>query len=85
MTNYQLQLNNDKTEMIQLHLNNDKSEMIPISTKTILFHSDSISHSINLEGSEIIFANTVPNLGLRLYPNLSFQQNISSVSRICCL
>ena len=85
MTNYQLQLNNDKTEMIQLHLNNDKSEMILISTKTILFHSDSISQSINLEGSDIIVVNTVRNLGVRLDRTLSFQQKISSVSRICCL
>ena len=85
MTNYQLQLNNDKTEMIQLHLNNDKSEMILISTKTILFHSDSISQSINLEGSDIKLANTVCNLGVSVHPTLSFQQQISSDCHVCYL
>ena len=66
----------------QLHLNNDKTEMILIATKTVL-NSDSVPQSINLEGSDIKFANTVRNLGACLDPTLSFQQEISSICRIC--
>ena len=65
----------------QLQLNNDKTEMILIVTKTVL-NSDSVPQSINLEGSDIKFANTVRNLGVCLDPTLSFQQRISSVCRI---
>ncbi len=68
----------------QLQLNNDKTEMILIATKTVL-NSDSVPQSINLEGSDIKFANTVRNLGVCLDPTLSFQQQISSVCRICYL
>ena len=50
--------------------------MIHIATKTIL---TSVPQSINLEGSDIKFANTVRNLGVCLDPTLSFQQQISSV------
>ena len=56
----------------QLQLNNDKTEMILIATKTVL-NSDSVPQSINLEGSDIKFANTVLNLGVCLDPTLSFQ------------
>ena len=55
----------------QLQLNNDKTEMILIATKTVL-NSASVPQSINLEGSDIKFANTVRNLGVRLDPTLSF-------------
>ena len=65
----------------QLQLNNDKTEMILIATKTVL-NSDSVPQSINLEGSDIKFANTVRNLGVCLDSTLSFQQQISSVCRI---
>ena len=58
--------------------------MILIATKTVL-NSDSVPQSINLEGSDIKCANTVRNLGVCLDPTLSFQQQISSVSRICYL
>ena len=68
----------------QLQLNNDKKEMILIAAKTVL-NSDSVLQSINLEGSDIKFANTVRNLGVCLDPTLSFQQQISSVCRICYL
>ena len=68
----------------QLQLNSDKTEMILIATKTVL-NSDSVPQSINLEGSDIKFANTVRNLGACLDPTLSFQQQISSVCRICYL
>ena len=68
----------------QLQLNNDKTEMILIATKTVL-NSDSVPQSINLEGSDIKFANTVRNLDVCLDPTLSFQQQISSVCRICYL
>ena len=68
----------------QLQLNNDKTEMMLISTETVL-NSDSVPQSINLEGSDIKFANTVRNLGVSLDPTLSFQQQISSVCRICYL
>ena len=68
----------------QLQLNNDKTEMILIATKTVL-NSASVPQSINLEGSDIKFANTVRNLGVCLDPTLSFQQQISSVCRICYL
>ena len=68
----------------QLQLNNDKTEMILIATKTVL-NSDSVPQSINLEGSDIKFANTVRNLGVCLDPTLSFQQQISSVCRTCYL
>ena len=68
----------------QLQLNNDKTEMILIATKTVL-NSDSVPQSINLEGSHIKFANTVRNLGVCLDPTLSFQQQISSVCRVCYL
>ena len=72
MTNHQLQLNDDKTEMIL------------IATKTIL-HSDSVQQYINPEGSDIKFANTIRNLGVCLDPTLSFQQQISSICCICYL
>ena len=68
----------------QLQVNNDKTEMILTATKTVL-KSDSVPQSINLEGSDIKFANTVRNLGVRLDPTLSFQQQISSVCCICYL
>ena len=68
----------------QLQLNNDKTEMILIATKTVL-NTDSVPQSINLEGSDIKFANTVRNLGVCLDPTLSFQQQISSVCRSCYL
>ena len=68
----------------QLQLNNDKTEMILIATKTFL-NSDSVPQSINLEGSDIKFANTVRNLDVCLDPTLSFQQQISSFCRICYL
>ena len=68
----------------QLQLNNDKTEMILIATKTVL-NSDSVPQSINLEGSDIKFANTVRSLGVCLDPTLSFKQQISSVCRICYL
>ena len=54
----------------QLQLNNDKTEMIPVATKTVL-NSDSVPQSINLEGSGIKLANTVRNLGVCLDPTLS--------------
>ena len=50
----------------QLQLSNDKTEMILIATKTVL-NSDSVPQSINLEGSDIKFANTVRNLGVCYY------------------
>ena len=68
----------------QLQLNNDKTEMILTATKTVL-NSDSVPQSINLEGSDIKFANTVRNLGVCLDPTFSFRQEISSICRICCL
>ena len=52
--------------------------MILIATKTTL----TVPQSINLEGSDMKFANTVRNLGVRLDPALFFQQQISSVCRI---
>ena len=72
----------------QLQLNNDKTEMILISIKTVL-NSDSVPQSINLEGSDIKFAaNTVRNwprsVSVSSYSG-SFQQQISSVYRICYL
>ena len=72
MTNHQLQLNNDKTEMIL------------IATKTVL-NSDSVSQSVNLEGSDIKLAKTVRQTGVCLDPTLSFQQQVSSVCCICYL
>ena len=68
----------------KLQLNNDKTEVILIATKTVL-NSDSVLQSINLEGSDIKFANTVRNLDVCLDPALSFQQQISPVCRICYL
>ena len=54
--------------------------MIHIATKTIL---TSVPQSINLEGSDIKFANTVRNLGVCLDdPTLSFQQQINL---LCCV
>ena len=58
--------------------------MILIATKTVL-NSDSVPQSINLEGSDIKFTNTVRNLRVCLDPTISFQQQISSVCRICYL
>ena len=58
--------------------------MILIATKTVL-NSDSVPQSINLGGSDIKFANTVHNLGVRLDPTLSFQHHISTVCCICYL
>ena len=60
----------------QLQLNNDKMEMILTASKTIL-NSDSVPQSLNLEGSDIKLANTVRNLGVCLDPTLSFQQQVS--------
>ena len=68
----------------QLQLNNDKTEIILIATKTVL-NSDSVPQSINLEGSDIKLANSVCNLGVCLDPTLSFQQQISSLCHICYL
>ena len=68
----------------QMQLNNDKTEVILIATKTVL-NSDSVPQSINLEGSDIKFVNTVRSLGVCLDPTLSFQQQISSVCRVCYL
>ena len=68
----------------QLQLNSDKTEMVLIATKMVL-NSDSVLQSINLEGSDIKFANTVRKLGVCLDPTLSFQQQISSACRICYL
>ena len=65
-------------------MNNDKTEMILIAPKTVL-NFDSVPQSINLEGPDIKFANTVRNLGVCLDPTLSFQQQISSVCRTCYL
>ena len=72
MTNHQLQLNDDKTEMIL------------IATKTIL-NSECVPQLINLEGSGIKLANTVRNLSVCPDTSRSFQQQIPSVCRICCL
>ena len=55
----------------QMQLNNNKTEMILIASKTIL-NSDSVPQSINLEGSDIKLANAVRNLGIWLDPTLSF-------------
>ena len=49
------------------------------------FSTDSVPQSVNLEGSDIKFANTVRNLGVCLDPTLSYQQQISSVCHICNL
>ena len=54
----------------QLQLNNDKTEIILIATKTVL-NSDSVPQSINLEGSDIKLTNTVRNLGVCLDSTLS--------------
>ena len=42
----------------------------------------STTFTVNLEGSDIKLANSVRNLGVRLDPVLTFQQQISSVCRI---
>jgi hypothetical protein len=68
----------------QLQLNNDKTEMIVIAPKKFL-NSDSVPQSIKLAGCDIKLANTVRNLGVSLDRTLSFQQQISSVCRICYL
>ena len=70
MTNYQLQLNNHKTEMIS------------IATKTVL--NTDCSKSINLEGSDIKLANTVRILGVCLDPTLSSTANLLRC-RICAI
>ena len=62
----------------QLQLNTDKTKVILIATKTVL-NSDSVPQSINLEGSDTKFANTVHNLGVCCDSTLSFQQQISSI------
>ena len=49
------------------------------------FSTLTVPQSINLEGSDIKLANTVRNLDVCLDPTLSFQQQISSVCRICYL
>ena len=58
--------------------------MILIATKTIL-NSDSVPQSINLEGSDIKLANTLRNISVCPDTSLSFQRQIPSVCRICCL
>ena len=63
----------------QLQLNNDKTEMILIATKTVL-NSDSVPQSINLEGSDIKFSNTVCNLGVCLDPTLFPTANLLRLS-----
>ena len=68
----------------QLQLNNAKTEMILIATKTIL-NSECVPQLINLEGSGIKLANTVRNLSVCPDTSRSFQQQIPSVCRICCL
>jgi len=55
----------------QLQLNNDKTEMILIATKTTL----TVPQSINLEGSDMKFANTVRNLCVCLDPTLCLSNN----------
>ena len=61
----------------QLQLNNDKTERILIATKTVL-NSNSVPQSINLEGSDIKFANTVRNQCVGLDPILSIFNSKSS-------
>ena len=56
--------------------------MILTAAKTVL-SSDSVPQSINMEGSDIKLANTFRKLDVCLDPTLSFQQQISSVCRIC--
>ena len=63
----------------QLQLNNDKTEMILINTKTVL-NSDSVPQSINLEGSDIKFSNTIRNLGVCLDPTLFPTANLLRLS-----
>ena len=67
-----------------MQLNHDQTEMILIATKTVL-NSDSVPQFINLEVSDVKLADTVRNLGVSVHPSLSFQQQISSVCRICYL
>ena len=55
----------------QLQLNNDKTETILVATKTTL----TVPQSINLEGSDMKFANTVRNLCVCLDPTLSLSNN----------
>ena len=63
----------------QLQLNSDKTEMVLIATKMVL-NSDSVLQSINLEGSDIKFANTVRNLGVCLDPTLFPTANLLRLS-----
>ena len=61
----------------QLQLNNDKTEMILIATKTVI---NSFPQSMNLEGSDMTFANTVRNLGVCLDPTLFPTANLLRLS-----
>ena len=63
----------------QMQLNNDKTEMIFIASKTVL-SSDSVPQSIHLEGSDIKFANTVRSLGVCLDPTLFPTANLLCLS-----
>ena len=63
----------------QLRLNNDQTEIILSATKTVL-SSDSVPQSINLEGPDIKFANTVHNLGVCLDPTLCLTANLLHLS-----
>ena len=63
----------------QLQLNNDKTEMIVTASKTIL---NSVSQSINLEGCDIKLANTVRNLGVCLDSTLFPIANLLCLSHM---
>ena len=68
----------------KLHLNKDKVEMILIAPEKLL-SSGSAFQSIKLESCDIKLANTVHDLGVSLAPAVYFQQQISSLCRVCYL
>ena len=68
----------------KLKLNEDKSEMILITPPKLQNHI-SLPTSINLIDSTITLSQSARNLGVTLDQNLSFQQHVSNVCRICFL
>ena len=73
MTNYKLQLNRDKTEMMFIAPNKSLcSDSVP---STIMFD----------DGTAIQVSDTVRNLGVVLDKSLSFEQQVSAICRMCYL
>ena len=66
----------------KLKLNEDKTEMILIKPQKSS-SGTSLPSSVDLNGSPIVLASSVRNLGVTLDQSLSFQQHVANICRMC--